>query len=83
MDAALGYQTAKRLLKEHFGNDYMVAVAYINKALNWPIIKPDDGEALKAFALFLASCENVMAVMEFMEEMNNVANIKTVIYKLP
>lgn len=65
MDPELGYQTAKRLLKEHFGNNYSVAVAYINKALSWPTIKPDDGEALNAFALFLASCNNAVSEMQF------------------
>lgn len=78
-----GYQTAKRLLKEHFGKDYNVAVAYIEKALSWPTIKPDDGETLNAFALFLTSCGNAVAEIEFLEEMNSVANMRTIIFKLP
>lgn len=41
-------------------------MAYINKALSWPAIRPDDGEALA----FLASCNNAVTEIEFMEEMN-------------
>lgn len=75
MDPEKGYCEAKRLLKEHFGNEYRISVAYINKALGWPPIKAEDGEALSTLALFLTSCGNAMSDMEYMEELDNVANI--------
>lgn len=46
MDAATGYAEAKRLLKRHFGDDFKITTAYIEKALNWSVIKPDDGKAM-------------------------------------
>lgn len=83
MGPKLGYQTAKNLLKDHFGRDYNVAAMYIDKALRWPTIRADDGEALNAFALVLSSCSNAVVEMKFMEKMNSVANMRSIIYKLP
>ena len=34
-----GYERAKALLKEHFGNEYTIATAYMDKAFGWPVIK--------------------------------------------
>ncbi|KAK7884418.1 hypothetical protein WMY93_027541 [Mugilogobius chulae] len=64
MDPTRGYKEAKRLLEEHFGNAYKISVAYINKALDWPTIKSDDGEALHAFGLYLTGCRNAMNDVE-------------------
>lgn len=45
-----GYQLAKELLQEHFGNKYRIAAAYIDKALAWPVVKADDVRALQDFS---------------------------------
>lgn len=78
-----GYQKAKQLLKEHFGNNYKIAVAYMNKVLDWAPIKPEDAEALNAFSLFLTACCNTMTEVSYMEELDNVANLKAIVAKLP
>ncbi|KAL4009499.1 hypothetical protein ACER0C_003351 [Sarotherodon galilaeus] len=83
MEPTHGYQTAKRLLEEHFGNAYKISVAYIHKALNWPTIKSDDGEALHAFGLYLTGCQNAMMDVEYMEELDNTANMRAIVSKLP
>lgn len=71
MDPDKGYCKAKKLLKEHFGNKYRISVAYINKALSWPTVKADDGEALNSLALFLTSCSNAMIDLEYIEELDS------------
>lgn len=78
-----GYQKAKQLLKEHFGNNYKIAVAYMNKVLDWAPIKPEDAEVLNAFSLFLTACCNTMTEVSYMEELDNVANLKAIVAKLP
>ncbi|XP_025763461.1 uncharacterized protein LOC112847046 isoform X2 [Oreochromis niloticus] len=83
MEPTQGFQTAKRLLEEHFGNAYKISVAYIHKALNWPTIKSDDGEALHAFGLYLTGCHNAMMDVEYMEELDNTANMRAIVSKLP
>ena len=51
MQPDTGYAEAKRLLKKHFGDDYRIATAYIDKTLSWPSIKVEDPEALKGFSV--------------------------------
>lgn len=83
MDPDQGYPEAKRLLKERFGDKYKISVAYLDKALNWPAIKADDTKALEAYALFLTNCNNAMSDLQYLEEMENAANMRTIISKLP
>ncbi|XP_060753769.1 uncharacterized protein LOC132864368 [Neoarius graeffei] len=83
MDPERGYPQAKKLLKERFGDKYKISMAYLDKALNWPTIKSDDAKALEAYALFLINCNNAMSDLEYLDEMENAANMRTVISKLP
>ncbi|XP_077073702.1 uncharacterized protein LOC143724510 [Siphateles boraxobius] len=83
MDPDQGYLEAKRLLKERFGDKYKISMAYLDKALNWPVIKADDTKALEAYALFMTNCNNAMSDLEYLEEMENAANMRTIISKLP
>lgn len=83
MKSDAGYHRAKQLLKEHFGNDYKIAIAYMNKVLNWTPIRPEDTESLNAFSLFLTACCNTMDEVSYMEELDNVANLKAIVAKLP
>lgn len=53
-----GYATAKALLQEHFGNDHVIASAYMNRILSWPSIKSQDAKALQH-----SVCSYVDAVM--------------------
>ena len=63
MSEQRGYPKAKGLLHEHYGNEYKVASAYIDKALSWSNIKSEDPKALQTFTLFLRSCCNVIEEM--------------------
>lgn len=78
-----GYKEARRLLKQHYGDELRIATAYMNRALEWPQIKAEDRKALNAYALFLIGCRNTMNDVQFMDEMDNPSNMKTVISKLP
>ena len=83
MEPSAGYTKAKQMLKEFFGDDFKIAEAYINEALDWPTIKPEDGVALQSFALFLTGCTNTMTDINYMEDLDNTANIKALANKLP
>lgn len=78
-----GYTVAKNLLQEHFGNEYKIATAYIEKALAWKPVKSEDVKSLQAYALFLRGCCNVMEELQYMQEMDMPANLRSVISKLP
>ena len=78
-----GYATAKDLLQEHFGNEHKVTAAYMEKALCWPDVKPEDVKSLQAYALFLRECCNAMEDIQYMKELDMPANMRAVILKLP
>ena len=42
IEPAQGYAHAKRLLHEHFGNEYKQAAAFMEKALAWHSIKSEE-----------------------------------------
>lgn len=78
-----GYNLAKELLREHFGNEYKIAASYIERALAWPNVRSEDVKSLQAFSLFLRSCCNVMEELQHMQELDIPANMKNIIAKLP
>lgn len=64
------------------GNSYKIALAYMNKALNWPAIKPEDSNDLWSNALFLRSCYNIMQNITGLKELENSTNLR-IVSKLP
>jgi len=42
MDPVLGYQTARKLLKDHFGHPFKVATGHVNQVTHGPAVKPND-----------------------------------------
>ena len=83
MTQSKGYLEAKRLLNKHYGDELRIASAYIDKALTWPQVKSEDGKALSAYAMFLIGCLNTMMDIEYLDEMDNPTNLRTMVSKLP
>ena len=70
MDTQQGYTEATQFLHKHFGNEMIIANAYLEKALNWTSIKPDDCK----------SC-NAMQNLDYLCYV--ASNLKLLISKLP
>jgi hypothetical protein len=83
MTADKGFAVAKRLLKEHFGNEFKITAAYMEKVTGWTSIKAEDAKSLKAYGLFLRECSNAMEDLQYLEELNMPANMKILSQKLP
>ena len=83
MSSDTGYEKAKALLQEHYGDEFKICSAYLKKALEWPVIKIEDAKALQAFVLFLRSCCNAMQEMKYSQEINLSSSLKVLIMKLP
>ena len=83
MEGGRGYGEARRLLKEHFGNEIKVSAAYLEKALNWTAIKAEDGKMLHAYAMYLRGCCNVMQDLQYLEELDIPSNLRLIASKLP
>lgn len=77
------YLDAKGLLKEKYGNEYIIAQQYLQKLHNWEPIKAENGPELNKFATFLTAIENLMIKMSSLNQLNSPRDIKDIIMKLP
>ena len=83
MDPDVGYSTARKLLDAEYGDHFKVSMAYIDKALSWPPMKPDDGHSLKRFSFYLTKCLHVMRNITYMDVLNHVPYLQRILAKLP
>ena len=83
LDAELGYDRALHELEERYGNDHVIASAFVKRALDWPIILNDKPKALDNFAIFLAECNNAVNAIEAVRVLEYPDNIKKLVSKLP
>ncbi|VDI41133.1 Hypothetical predicted protein [Mytilus galloprovincialis] len=83
LDAKKGYEAALEEFNDRYGDPDVIAHAYVKRALDWSVIKPDNAKALDDFSIFLREClyavENVEAarILEYSE------NLKHLVKKLP
>ena len=66
-----GYQEARRLLQKEYGDPYKVSTAYMKRLTEWPILKYDDGPALKSFYIFLSKCNCAMKTISHLAILNH------------
>ena len=83
MEPSEGYIEAMRLLKERYGQNYQIASAYVNRLINGPVIKPDDGVELQKFSIQLTSCANTLKEIGSIGKLDNSENLKKIINRLP
>ena len=70
-------------MKTKFCDDYRIAAAYENKAMNWPEVKTEDGVALKKFSIFLMRCKNFMEGSKYPSKLAQPEIIQKLVLKLP
>ncbi len=78
-----GYREARKLLKERFGQKYCVAAANVQRVIEGPPIKHEDGSALEEFSIQLTSCTNTLERIGYLDKLNNSDNLKKIIDRLP
>nr|XP_054604785.1 uncharacterized protein LOC129165520 [Nothobranchius furzeri] len=83
MSPERGFERAKSLLQQHFGNKHKLATAYMNKALSWVSIEPEDTRALQAYTIFLRGCCNAMEDLNYIKELDMPANMLAIVKMLP
>ena len=55
----------------------------MDKVHNWPVVKAENVSSLQEYALFLCGCNNTMADLQEMRELNMSDNLKLILSKLP
>ena len=66
-----GYEEAKKLLAERFGDKFKVTNSWIRKVSDGPAIKAGDREALEDLADDLKNCEITLKAIGRLAKMNN------------
>ena len=82
-DASQGYKDARALLQKTYGDPYRVSAAYVQKLMDWPMVKYDDAKGLKEYSLFITRCYHAMQNLSEMTCLNSVDNLQKIIKKLP
>ena len=77
------FSKAKKILKDRFGNPFIVGDAYHKKINSWPKIPPNDGQGLRKFADFLQHCNTAMNTIQYLNVLNDPDENQKMIKKLP
>ena len=77
-----GYITARRLLKERYGDPYTVICAYKKQIKNWAPIRGDDVAAFRRFHFFLIKCQSIATHLTW-NTLDNPDTICSFLSKLP
>ena len=83
LDPEKGYEKAFKELKYRYGNQDVIVHAFIEKALSWPQIKPDNPKELDRFSIFLRECENAVNSLDAIKTLEYSENMKRILAKLP
>lgn len=76
------YSEAKRQREWNFGNRIKITSAFVDKALNWSVLKPDDVSSVRSYTFFSRNCFNTMDEAGFIDELENVTNMRILVSKL-
>ena len=83
MKAEDGYVKAKKLLESKFGQKHKIAMAYMDKVTNGPVIKAEDADALEGFAVLLSSCTNTLKAIGYSSKFESPDSMRKIIERLP
>ncbi|XP_014675467.1 PREDICTED: uncharacterized protein LOC106815516 [Priapulus caudatus] len=83
LESTVGYKAAMDKLKNRYGDPEVIAAAYIKRALDWPVIKPDNAKALDDFAVFLMECQHAVGSVQAGQVLEYADHIRQLVKKLP
>ena len=83
MEPVLGYIEARRLLKERYGQSYRIAASLIQKLIDGPQIRAEDGAVFQHLSILLTSCSNTLREIGYISRLKSSENLKKIIDRLP
>ena len=78
-----GYQKAKSILYEMFGQTHVVAASHIDRVTKGCVIKENEGEKLLQLARDLENCAMNLNKLGYQSDINSRYNISAVVLRLP
>ncbi len=83
MQPTEGYETARAILAERFGNPLVIAQAWVEHITNRDQIKNEDGPALLEYADQLRTCLHTLRAMDALSEVSAQTTLLHIVGKLP
>jgi hypothetical protein len=83
LDPSEGYLLAKEILRKRFGQNYMVARAFIDDLLCGPFIVEGDSKSLMELAQKLMVCDVTLKQLSYASDLNSRTTIQALVAKLP
>ena len=83
MDPSIGYQRARMLLEERFGQPFTIAYEHVTKLTRGPPLRATDRKGLLAFTDQLKSCEHTLESIGYLDEINSADNLRRIVMRLP
>ena len=71
MESERGYIKGRRLLKERYGQGYKIAAALVERLINGPPMKSEDGNALQKLSIALANCKSTLQDVSYLGKVDN------------
>ena len=78
-----GYETARSLLKNRYGQGYKIATAYVEHLTKMQPVVLKDGSALQRFSVTLTSCKNALKEIGYQSKIENPDTMQEIVEKLP
>jgi len=63
LEGTVVYQSVLRELDERYGDNEIIASSFINKALNWPPVRPNDDKCWMSWRYFCLSMKMLCVVL--------------------
>ena len=83
LDASIAYPAVWKELNDRYGQSEIIATTFVDKALKWPTVRPNDGKALDEYSIFLSECQHAVSSLNSMKILEYPDNIKKLLGKLP
>ena len=83
MPDEIGYDEARKLLAERYGQPYNIATAYVDRVINGAPIRAEDGSALQKFSILLTSCRNTLKEIGYLNRLENPDSLRKIVERLP
>ena len=78
-----GYQEARTLLKDRYGQSYRIATAYVERLTNIPPIKAEDSVTLRRFSVLLTGCTYIFGDTGYLRKAENPETLRMIVKRLP
>lgn len=78
-----GYETARSLLKNRFGQGCKIATAYVERLTKIQPVASEDASALQRFSVMLTSCKNALKEIGYQSKIENLDTMQKIVERLP